>query len=179
MAEVSSEAAQRLMQGTLLSGMEAGERQALLDHLAEQRGKAGEILLTQGQPNDHLSFLIEGRVAVERKRADGRTEAIATLQAPAIFGVTSFFGPRPPSFSVRALGDVWMLTLFHPSHERLRVESPRAAEALALAALRNLAEHFDELDRIFSDYIATHPADHPKVTEWAGFRARMFEGPTA
>jgi hypothetical protein len=30
---------------------------------------------------------------------------------------------------------------------------------------------------MFSTYISQHPDDHPKVTEWAGFRARLFEEP--
>jgi len=70
-----------------------------------------------------------------------------------------------------------LLTLYHPAHERLRREDSPAAEALAVAAVRVLSERFNELDRMFTDYMARHPDDHPKVNEWAGFRARLFEEP--
>ena len=177
MVEVQTEAGKQFLNTSLLTDASADVQRALLGALVEQRAAAGSVLLVQGQPNDHLSFLIGGSATVERRRPDGRTEAIATMGAPSVFGTTSFFSPRPPTFGVRAATDVWLLTLHHPEHERLRREHPHAAEALALAALRVLTERFDELDRIFSDYILQHPEDHPKVTEWAGFRARLFEEP--
>ena len=40
-------------------------------------------------------------------------------------------------------------------------------------AVRTLSERFDELDHAFSAYMARHP----EFTEWAGFRARLFEEP--
>lgn len=177
MGQVEGEAADRFLGAPMLAEMDPKERRAVLDALVEGRAAAGTVLLSQDQPNDHLSFLIRGSVAVERRRDDGRVDAIATLNAPSVFGTTSFFSPKSPSFTVRAAEDVWLLTLYHPAHERLREEHPRAAEALALAALRVLSERFDELDRLFSGYIASHPDNHPKATEWAGFRARLFQDP--
>ena len=177
MARVEGEAAERFLSAPVLADMDDETRRAVLAALVEQRAPAGTVLLAQGEPNDHLSFLIDGSVVVEHRRPDGRLEAIVTLNAPSVFGTTSFFSPRPPSFGVRAAGDVWFLVLHHPEHDRLRRENPHAAEALALAALRIISERFDELDRLFSGYIASHPDDHPKVTEWAGFRKRLFEEP--
>ena len=126
-----------------------------------------------------FQVLSRAAVTVEHRLPDGRLDTIATLNAPSAFGTTTFFSPRPPSFGVRAARDVWLLTLHHPEHEALCRANPRAAEALALATLRLLSERFDQLDQLFSSYIASHPPDHPKVTEWAGFRARLFEEPGA
>jgi hypothetical protein len=98
------------------------------------------------------------------------------LHAPSVFGTTSFFTPEAPTVSVRAATEVWLLTLYHPAHDRLRRDDPQAAEALAVATIRVLSERFNQLDRLFSDYMFAHP-DHPKTTEWAGFRARLFEEP--
>jgi hypothetical protein len=64
----------------------------------------------------------------------------------------------------------------HPGHDRLRLENLKAAEELALAAVRVLAERFDMLDKRISDYMAQHPDGHPRATEWSNFRARLFEG---
>jgi CRP/FNR family transcriptional regulator, cyclic AMP receptor protein len=80
--------------------------------------------------------------------------------------------------SVRANTPVWLLTLDHPAHERLRREHLKAAEELALAAVRVLAERFDMLDKRISDYMAQHPDGHSRATEWSNFRARLFEDST-
>ncbi|MFO0950183.1 MAG: cyclic nucleotide-binding domain-containing protein [Isosphaeraceae bacterium] len=179
MVEVSTEAGEQFHGLSLLSEVDPEVRSAVLGVLAERTVAAGALLLTQGQPNDHLCFLVGGSATVERKKADGQPETLATLRAPTLVGTTSFFTTKPPNFSVRAATEARLLTLDHPSHDRLRRENPRAAEALAVAALRVLSERFEELDRTFSTYIANHPDDQPKVTEWAGFRARLFQEPGA
>ena len=168
---VHAEAAERFLSAPLLAEVDPGARRAVLEALVEERVPAGSILLVQGQTNDHLSFLIEGTAAIERKRPEGRIEPLATLAAPSVFGTSTFFCPDPPTFGVRAVTDVWLLTLFHPAHDRLTRENPAAAGALAVSAVRVLSQRFNELDRMFSDYMARHP----EFTEWAGFRARLFE----
>jgi CRP-like cAMP-binding protein len=173
---VEGEAAERFLSAPFLADVEPALRRALLMVLVEDREPAGKVLLQNGQRNDHLSFLIGGSAAIERQRKEGgRIEILATLHAPSIFGTTTFFTPSPPTFSVRAATDVWLLTLYHAAHEQLRRGNPLAAEAFALASLRVLSERFDLLDRTFSDYMARHPDDPDKLTEWAGFRARLFQ----
>ncbi len=99
------------------------------------------------------------------------------MNAPGAFGTTSFFRPIPSTVSVRATSDVRLLTLSHPQHDLLRRRDPAAAEALAVSIVRVLSERFDLLDQRVSDYLAQHADDPPKVNEWAGFRARLFEEP--
>lgn len=173
---VQAEAAERFLSAPLLSDVDPKARRAVLEALVEERVPAGTVLLAQGQPNDHLTFLIEGSASIERARpGGGAPEVLATLNAPSVFGTTSFFSPNAPTFTVRATTPVWLLTLYHPAHQRLRRDDPRAAEALAVAAVRVLSERFNELDRLFSDYVHRHPDHPPRVDEWAGFRARLFE----
>src|SRR4051812_14792346 len=172
---VSSAAAERFFAAPVLAGLDSASRLALLKVLDEQRAPAGAILLRQGEPNDHIAFLIEGTATVVRTDARGRQETLAHLTAPTMFGLTSFFRPAPPGFSVGATADVWLLNLDHASHDRLRRIDLRAAEQLAVAAVRVLADHFDLLDHRISAYLAEHPDDHPKATEWSDFRARLFE----
>lgn len=172
---INDEAIRRFMAAPWLAGVEPEPKRALLNALAEERSSAGSVLLAQGQPNDHLTFLIDGSVDLERKFSDGRKEVITTLTAPAVFGTTSFFQPKPPTVTARAKTDVWMLTLHHPAHEALRREHPRAAEALSLAVVRTLSERFDLIDKLFTDYISGHqvvPAG--TASEWSRFRARLF-----
>jgi CRP/FNR family transcriptional regulator, cyclic AMP receptor protein len=173
---INDEAARRFMTAPLLADVDRDAKLAILNAMDEQRARAGTILLEQGQPNDHLSFLIDGTVELERTFRNGRKEIITNLTSPAVFGTTSFFQPKPPTVTARAQTDVWMLVLHHPQHDALRRDNPRAAEALVVAVVRTLSERFDLIDRLFSDYIAQHP-DVPANTasEWSRFRARLFE----
>src|SRR5262249_23345834 len=125
--------------------------------------------------NDKVWFLVEGLVRVYRTTPEGRVEDVATLSAPSVFGETSFFRATLPIVSVKAHSDVVALTLDHDAHALLRRADPRAAEQLALAAVRVLAERFDLLDRRVSEYIAQHPDEPARTDEWSSFRARLFQ----
>ena len=172
---VSPAAAERFLAAPWLADLDPASRLAVLKVLVELRAPAGATLLEQGKANDQLYFLIEGSATVLRTLHQGRVETVATLAAPSVFGETSFFRPSPPIITVRAATAVWLLTLDHPAHELLRRADPKAAEQLALAAVRVLSERFDLLDRRVSDYIASKPEGHPKSNEWSTFRARLFE----
>ena len=174
---VEADVAERFLAAPVLADVDLDARRKLLSVLEQGRAAAGAVLLEQGQPNDHLSFLVEGSAVIERSHPGGRKETLGHLTAPAVFGTTSFFRPTPPTITVRATSDVCRLTLDHPAHDRLRREWPRAAEALAVAVVRVLAERFDLLDQRVSESLAHHAHDQPKVTEWSGFRARLFEEP--
>jgi CRP/FNR family transcriptional regulator, cyclic AMP receptor protein len=172
---IDAEATQRFMDAPWLGEVDADGKRAILDSLVEARAPAGATLLEQDQPNDHLSFLIAGQAEIQRTFDGGRREVITTIAAPSVFGTTSFFRPDPPSVGVRATSDVWMLSLYHPAHEALRRENPRAAEALTVAILRALSERFDMMDKLLSDYITRHRGESSRTSEWAGFRARLFD----
>jgi CRP-like cAMP-binding protein len=172
---IDAEATERFMAAPWLAEVDRDTKRAILGALVEARAPSGAILLSQGQPNDHLTFLIAGSAVIERTFGNGRREKITTLSAPAVFGTTSFFQPKPPTATVRATSDVWMLSLYHPAHEALRAVNPRAAEALALAVVRALSERFDLVDSLFSEYTSRHSDEPTRMSEWAGFRSRLFE----
>jgi CRP-like cAMP-binding protein len=171
-----SAAAERFLSGPLLAEVDADARLALFRALEQDHARAGARLIEEGRPNDRLWFLVEGTAVVAR-RVEGIDQVIARIEAPGIFGATTFFRGLPPTASVRTTSDVSLLTLDHPAHDRLRRDEPRAAEALALATVRALAERFDLLDGRFTEFLLSHPEDHPRGNEWSSFRARLFEEP--
>jgi CRP-like cAMP-binding protein len=173
---INADAADRFMTAPWLESTDREIKQELLRSLAEERASKGATLLAQGEPNDQLSFLIEGTAEIVRQGDDGRTDFITALTAPAVFGTTSFFSPSRPPGTVRATSDVRLLTLHHPAYDALRRDSPRAAEALAVAVLRAVSERFNLLDKLFAEHIREHPhAGSGPVSEWSDFRARLFE----
>jgi CRP/FNR family transcriptional regulator, cyclic AMP receptor protein len=172
---IDAEATKRFMAAPWLAEVDPQTKKAILGALVEARAPTGATLLEQGQPNDHLTFLIEGTADMVRVNGNDRRELITQLSAPAMFGTTSFFQPRPPTVRVQATSEVWMLSLYHPAHEPLRVENPRASEALALAVVRVLSERFDLIETLFTEFTARHSDEPPRKSEWAGFRARLFD----
>lgn len=171
-----SAAAERFLSGPLLAEVDADARLALSRALVEDRAPAGARLIEQGRPNGQLWFLVGGNVAVVRKVGD-EDQTLARFEAPGIFGATSFFRPDPPTASIRATSEVAYLTLDHAGHDRLRRDEPRAAEALALATVRALAERFERLDVRFTEYLASLADGPARRNEWSAFRARLFEEP--
>lgn len=177
---VSHDAAERFLTAPWLAELDASSREALVQVLREGRAEAGSILLAEGHHNDQITFLTEGTVQIVRAYSD-REEIVATLQAPSVFGETSFFRGTPSIVSVRAVTDVAFLILDRLAHTLLRRVDPRAAEQLAVAFVRVLADRFDMLDRRVSEYIAHGCQDAngtpnpPRRNEWAAFRARLFE----
>src|SRR6516225_4689474 len=164
-------ATERFMMAPWLAEIDPEIKKAICLVLVETRASAGTPLLAQGQPNDHLSFLIEGSAVVERSFRNGHNESIIALTAPAVFGTTSFFLPTPPTVSVIATSNVWILSLYHPAHELLRRSNPQAAEALALAVVRALSERFDLIDQLFTQRISQYFSEPSRQSEWAGFRS--------
>ena len=44
-----------------------------------------------------------------------------------------------------------------------------------MAILRALSERFDLMDRLLSEYFTRHRDESSRTSEWAGFRARLFD----
>ena len=172
---VSPAASERFLSFPWLNEMDSATLEADLNVMVESRATTGTTLLAQGQPNDHIAFLIEGSAAVTRVTEAGTIQALTVLTAPSVFGLTSFFRPQPPGFSVQADSPVWVLTLDHHAHDLLRRADRKAAEGLALAAIRVMADRFDLMDHRITALMEEHPEDHPKATEWAEFRTRLFD----
>ena len=63
--------------GDLASAMEKGQALQLDD---------GEAICAEGDAPDALFVLVEGRVVVSRRDAQGRARTLVTLKAPALFG---------------------------------------------------------------------------------------------
>ena len=162
-----------------LTDVDATTRMTVWKFLEEQTLLPKMALFEQGQPNHKLWFVAAGAVNIERSRGGARPEIIAELDGQAIYGTTTFFRNSLPTMTIRARTAVQGWTLDRESYNRLRLEHPEAAEALALTVVRVLSERFDQLDRRLSSLMADHDENHPRATEWANFRSRLFDEPAA
>lgn len=179
MLTLSSTGLTEFLDASWLADVDATTRMTVWKALQEQSLAPQAALFEQGQPNHKLWFVASGGVAIERARGKGRPEVIAELNGQALYGTTTFFRGSLPTMTIRAQTPVRGWTLDRPSYDRLRAEHPEAAEALALTVVRVLSERFDQLDRRLSGLMADHDENHPRATEWASFRSRLFDEPAA
>jgi CRP-like cAMP-binding protein len=71
----------------------------------------GGVLIEQGVPADSVFILLDGRLDVWLRPRHGAEREIARLNAGEIVGEMSFVDARPPSASVRAVGDATVFAL--------------------------------------------------------------------
>jgi CRP-like cAMP-binding protein len=171
---ISPAIAQRFLDANWLPEMDADARRTVLDVLEEHQAPAGTVLIDESHPNDRVFFLVEGRVKITRPHPGAQPDVIVDIDAPSLFGLTTFFRNAAPDFSARTGSAVTYLTLSRNAHRRLREEHPVAAEQLALAAIHVLSDRIALLDRRITAVMDEHP-DTRRSTEWSRFRARLFD----
>ncbi len=99
---------------------------------AERRIRAGDRLLSRGDPGGTLFVIVEGEMDVSY--ADGRP--VARLRRGALLGEASVFGKRKRNANVDAVTDVRVLRWSNDSLDRIQRRHPRVAMLL----LRRLSE---------------------------------------
>lgn len=181
------EAERRFLEADWLEGVDLDLRRVLFDHLREDHVSAGTVVICQGQPNDLLSFVLEGRFLVWRDHGSGVSDvttaahihsdpAQLVFDAPAVFGETSFYTGQPAIVSVRAETDLWRLVMDRQAHEQLRSDHPRAAEALAFSSARTLSHQFADIENQLDRFLGLTYMSSPRKseTEWSRFRKQLF-----
>jgi len=81
-----------------------------------KRLSAGTVLVQQSVPIDYLYIVLEGELAVRYQRGKGGStneSPIAVLGAGEVVGELSLVDARPPSASVTAQTDSWVLAIPH------------------------------------------------------------------
>ena len=116
---IDTQASERFMAAPWLGEIDPDTKRAILNALVEARAPSGAILLAQDQPNDHLSFLIEG-TALDRAGSsrDGRREAITTAGGAGGLWLDVIL-PAAASQLCRSarLRTSGFSRLYHPAHE--------------------------------------------------------------
>ena len=174
---IDTQASERFMAAPWLGEIDPETKRAILNALVEARAPSGAILLAQDQPNDHLSFLIEGTASIERILGEWNgARSSPCLQAPAVFGSTSFFRPQPRASRFGRLRTSGCCPCIIPPTRHCGRPTRERPKSLALAVLRAVSERFDMMDKYIVDFLARHSERAGKdQANGRGFRARMFE----
>ena len=88
-----------------------------------------EIVISEGEDNDHLFLLLKGKLEVLQD-VDGFNKRVALLESGDSLGEVSVFDPGPASATVRAVdeAEVWLIT--RDSLDSLHSANPKVAYRL-------------------------------------------------
>jgi len=109
------------------------EKQALSSRLKEERRRAGETIIRQGEQGDTFYLIKSGRVEVWIRMPDGVEHLAATLSQGDYFGEIALVKNVPRTATVKAVADCSLLTL------------NRADFAMLLSQKIDLASRIDRL----------------------------------
>ena len=101
----------------------------------------GEVIIRQGDRGDCLYVIQSGRVEVIREQEDKEVR-LAVLEEKDFFGEVPLFERRSRSATVRAVGDVRVLTVDRKTMLRRMTEDP----SLAYRILQTLSRRIRALD---------------------------------
>lgn len=105
------------------------------------------VIVRQGEVGDCMYVIQEGRVAVIQER-DGREVPLAVLGTGDFFGEMALFDRERRSSTVRALGEVRVLTVDKKTFMRRIHEDPSLAFRIVQQMSQRIREMDGELGRI-------------------------------
>ncbi len=105
------------------------------------------VIVRQGEAGDCMYVIQEGRVAVIQER-DGREVPLAVLGTGDFFGEMALFDREMRSSTVRALGEVRVLTVDKKTFMRRIHEDPSLAFRIVQQMSQRIREMDGELGRI-------------------------------
>jgi len=129
--------------------------------MKEKRIGAGDVIYQEGEPGDAVFILTKGEVEVLR-RVDDKPVRLAVLRSGAIFGEMGVIRNKPRSTTVRAMGDVTLMTI--PAETFL--SAFRRDNPLALSILQMLCERLLQANNRLLEqqiYVEGARADEVKV----------------
>ncbi len=128
----------------------AGLSADLRFEFGERSAKAGDVIITQGEPGNSMFLLLSGDLIVTRIDDDGVRHRLRRVGRGTVIGELSVLVDTKRTAEITAETDVEMLVLGSDDYQRLRQERPTLALELQDFVLRELASRTASL----SDYLS-------------------------
>jgi len=119
------------------------DKEIFINELSLIAKSKGEFVVKEGDRDDHMYIIVEGKVKVMLKR--GKKEiTLATLEKGNFFGEMSLFGKNPRSATVQALTDLKLLKITREDIDRIGESNPKLLSEFALGLCTELCQRISE-----------------------------------
>ena len=135
---MSSERAEFLATVSLFSHLKEEELQRLAGQSRYCTFKFGEVIIQEGERDDHLYILISGKATVFKSYRTPKEKRLRVLEPPAYFGELALIDDLVRSATVVAMGDTQTLCLDRLNLDREIERSPLIAKKLLKMLNRRL-----------------------------------------
>ena len=141
-----------LARAGLFQGIAVEAAQALATSLEYGDYSRGETVFAEGEQGDTLYIVIEGKVKIGRRAADGRENMLSVMGPSDMFGELSLFDPGPRTATATVVTDARLASLAQTALRPWITDRPEIAEQLLRVLARRLRRTNDALaDLIFTD----------------------------
>jgi CRP/FNR family transcriptional regulator, cyclic AMP receptor protein len=136
----------------IFQGVDPSAVRALVAQLQSVEFRRGHRIFGEGDPGERLYIIVEGKVKIGRRTADGR-ENLLTIMGPSdMFGELSIFDPGPRTSSATAITEVSAVSMDRHDLKTWIAGRPEIAEQLLRVLARRLRRTNNSLaDLIFTD----------------------------
>lgn len=112
------------------------EVEIIARYMSVQQFKPGEYIFKQGERQNFMAFIVDGKVDIVKESADELEMIVVTLLPSTYFGEMSFVDEEPRSASAVARIESTLLFLSNDNFDRITNEHP----GLAIKILKNIAK---------------------------------------
>lgn len=110
----------------------------------------GDVIIRQGEPGDCMFVIQEGRVEVLQRKG-GKEYCLAVLDPGDFFGEMALFEQEVRCATVRALGDVCVLTV----DKRIFMQRMHEDASFAFKILKRMVHRLREMERVLTELADT------------------------
>lgn len=146
----------RVLNSVVGSELTDDKAKLLASKLGVSHYKDGELLIQEGEADQRLIMLVEGKIAVISKDSEGHEQHVYTMREGECAGTRAFVEQSPRKATLRAVGDATVYTLTPDDFEHILDDNPRLAYKVMRALFRvthaNLARMNQETQEL-TNYI--------------------------
>ncbi len=138
-----------LFSHSLFGGLSCEEIDYIRDCFKEEVYEGGQLILTQGEPNNRIFFILEGGVEILKHPVDlgDADRLISTLIAGDTFGEMELIDIQPCAASARAVGSTTVLTFTNYDLYRLSKTHLKVYAMIIMNLAREISRRLRKTDQ--------------------------------
>jgi len=134
-----------LQKYALFGGLTEEQIEIILPVMVEENFAPGAIIITEGEPNDRLFFILEGQVAVFKKDV-----SLACFREGDTFGEMEILDVMPSAASIKALTQVKTMTISNRSMRDIYKKDLTAFTIVLMNLARDLVRRLRKMDEKYA-----------------------------